>query len=449
MAIEIVVVETPELGDRSYLVHDGDVAAVIDPQRDIERVEAAARAAGVRIACVAETHIHNDYVSGGYALATALRVPYLVEAHEPVGFERVAVADGDVVEVGDAFALRVVATPGHTRRHLSYVALDAGTPLAVCTGGSLLFGTMGRTDLSGPAATPELTRRQFASAHRLAALPGNVRVLPTHGFGSFCSPGAAGHQTSSDIAEQTRDNLAFRAQGEQDFVERLLADLIDHPRYYAHMAARNLAGAEPVESAPPQPLDGPALLGAIDAGAWVVDLRERGAFAAGHLAGSVGVEYGASFTTYLGWVLPWHTPLVLVDDRAERIDRARLALTRIGVDTLAGSHAGGLPHLAGGPAVRSYPVRGFDDLRGLPDRTGVVVLDVRRDDEWKAGHLAGACHVPLPEVEERIDEVPAGTVWVHCAAGFRAAIAAGLLDRHGRDVVLINDDVRNARFDTT
>src|SRR5512138_559633 len=139
----ILPIDTPTLGDRSYLVHDGRVAFVVDPQRDIDRVLDLAAAEGVRITHVFETHIHNDYITGGYALAAATAAAYHVNADDPVTFDRVPVRDGDVVDVGAAMRVRVLATPGHTFTHLAY-ALDAGgEPVAVFTGGSLLYGSVG------------------------------------------------------------------------------------------------------------------------------------------------------------------------------------------------------------------------------------------------------------------------------------------------------------------
>ena len=190
--VEVLPIETPPLGDRSYLVHDGEAALVIDPQRDIDRVIALAADAGVRVTHVAETHVHNDYVTGGLALARAAGAAYLVNADDPVSFARTPVSDGDRVEVG-GMRVRALATPGHTYTHLAYVVEAAGAApgdgvAGVFTGGSLLYGSTGRTDLLGPDATGALTRAQWASARRLAReLPDAARIFPTHGFGSFCS----------------------------------------------------------------------------------------------------------------------------------------------------------------------------------------------------------------------------------------------------------------------
>lgn len=440
--IRRVIIDTPELGDHTCVIHDGEVAVVINPQRDIERIRRAAADCGVRIAAVAETHVHNDYVSGGRALAAALGVPYLLSAGEAIPFAHQPVHDGEVLPIGQTFALRVVATPGHTAHHVSYVAEEDGRAVMVATGGSLLFDTTGRTDLSGPDHTHQLSHAQYHSAQRLGALGDEVEVLPTHGFGSFCAPRPAGATTpaQSTIGRERHANLAFLAAGADAFVRDLLAGFIDHPSYYHHMADINRRGPGlPDLTVGSEPADGPGLIRALAEGAWVVDLRDRLAFAAGHLEGTVNIAHAANFTTWLGWIVPWGAPLLLVAEHQAMLADARLDLSRIGVDELAGYHVGPLPDIPGGPAVRRYPVVHAEDL--LVARHGTVVVDVRRPDEWAAGHVEGAIHVPLPNLIERLGELPAGTIWVHCAAGYRAAIAASLLERAGRATVLVDGAV--------
>ena len=186
MSPTIIVIDTPSLGDRSYLVHDGRVGFVVDPQRDTDRVLAAAADAGIRITHVLETHIHNDYVTGGYALAQQTGAEYLVNADDVVSFDRVPVRDVDLIDVSPTLQVRAIHTPGHTFTHLSY-ALEGPEPV-VFSGGSLLYGSTGRPDLLGASHTHELAHHQYASAHRLAhELPDETQVMLTHGFGSFCS----------------------------------------------------------------------------------------------------------------------------------------------------------------------------------------------------------------------------------------------------------------------
>ncbi|HLI24540.1 MAG TPA: MBL fold metallo-hydrolase, partial [Acidimicrobiales bacterium] len=410
--VDVVTIETPSLGDRSYLAHDGEVAVVIDPQRDIDRFLAAAGDAGVRITHVFETHLHNDYVSGGRALCEATGATYVVPAAADVDFSRTPAGEGDRFETG-RMAVTALATPGHTPHHMAYAVGEGDGPaVAVFTGGSMLFGAVGRTDLVSEERTDELTRAQYRSVRRLAGeLPGDAAVLPTHGFGSFCSATPTRGDTST-IAEQRSDNLALRIDDEDTFVERLLAGLGAYPRYYAQMGPANRRGAGAALLEAPKELDAESLRQRIDAGEWVVDLRRRQAFARHHVAGTISVELGDKFATFLGWTKPWETPLTLIGDTAQEVADAQLELSRIGIDELAGAATGPTDELAAGH-TSSYRVATFDDVGPVMGKDGVVVLDVRRPDEWDEGHLADAVHIPFWELEQRAGEVPDGEVWVH------------------------------------
>lgn len=445
--MDVVVIETTALGDRSYLVHDGNVALVIDPQRDIDRVEAAAHEAGVRITHVAETHLHNDYVTGGLILAEKHGAEYWVNADDHVAFARLPVSDGQVLSVG-RLTVKVVATPGHTHTHLSYVvrdeAHDAGTE-AVFSGGSLLYGSVGRTDLVSPEDTAALAHDQYNSVRRLiASAHPDAALYPTHGFGSFCSIGPASSQESSTLGEQTDSNHALTDSNEEHFVSELLENIRAYPAYYAHMSPLNAEGPGPANFMVPESVDPAELARRLHAGEWVVDLRHRVAFAEDHLQGSVSFEYGRgnNFTSYLGWVIPWNQPLTLLGPHGE-VEKAIRDLARIGIDS---------PDAAVGPETgalapewpqASYPHGDWGAL--LKDRKPEdVVLDVRRPDEFEASHVVGALNVPVYELQGRITELPDARIWVHCATGYRASVAASLLDRAGREVVLINAKFRDA-----
>ncbi|MEV0280225.1 MBL fold metallo-hydrolase [Streptomyces sp. NPDC050610] len=428
------------LGNRSYLAGGARSAVVIDPPRDIDQVIAAAARHGARIAYVAETHVHNDYVSGGLELARITGARYLVPAAADVSFARVPVADGDTVPVDEGLVLRAVATPGHTPHHTAYVLEDGGRAVAAFTGGSLLIGTVGRPDLVEPRLTERLARDQHASAHRLAAaLDDEVRVLPTHGFGSFCSSAqATGDATTIGKERRTNDALTLDADA---FVAQLLAGLEEIPAYYAHMGPLNAAGPAPVDLTPPEPADAARIAERLAAGEWVVDLRSRVAFAAGHVAGSFNFEGDGRLATYLAWLIPWGKPVTLLAETPEQIAAAQRELVRVGIDRPAGAATGDpLSWIPEGGRLASFPRASFAELAAARERgEPVVVLDVRRDSERAAGCVEGAVHIPIHQLRDRLDEVPPGTVWVHCAGGMRAAVGASLLDAVGRRVVAVDD----------
>jgi hydroxyacylglutathione hydrolase len=441
--VEVLPIETPTLGDRSYLAHDGEVAVVIDPQRDIDRVTALAEREGVRITYVAETHMHNDYVSGGLALSRVAGAAYLVNGADPVGFDREPVGDGDTVPVGSAIRLRVLATPGHTFSHLSYVLESEGEVTGVFTGGSLLFGSTGRPDLLGPQNTGTLARAQHASAQRLARqLPDSAQIFPTHGFGSFCAATQA-QATSSTIGREKQLNAALTL-GEGAYVEALLAGLDAYPAYYAHMGPANLAGPGDPDLSPPERADPAQIRRRISAGEWVVDLRDRVAFAAGFMPGTFSFPLDGSFASYLGWVLPWGTPLTLLGETPQQVAQAQRELVRIGIDRPAAAATGRAEQWSGGRPLASLPRAKFGDLAAARDGGNLVVLDVRRRLEWEDGHVAGAVHIPFNELPGRAREVPAGEVWIYCHTGYRAMVAASILAAAGRQVISIDDEFDNA-----
>jgi hydroxyacylglutathione hydrolase len=449
--LDVLPVETPTLGDRSYLVHDGERALVIDPQRDIDRMLALAAQAGVRVTHVAETHLHNDYVTGGLALARETGADYLVNGDDPVTFDRTPVADGDQVDVSDRISIQVLATPGHTFSHLAYAVADGGVVAAVFTGGSLLFGATGRTDLLGPDHTTTLTHAQWASARRLAReLPNAAAVFPTHGFGSFCAAGQPAAGVGGGLASSTmgREKLANPALtlDEPSFVESLLAGLDAWPAYYVHMAPANRAGPAAPDLSPPRPTDPNAIRRRLAAGEWVVDLRARAAFAASHVAGTFSFPLEDTFATYLGWLIPWGTPLTLLGESAGQVARAQRELVRIGIDRPAAAATGGPGDWAVPGGLASLRLAKFGDLAAALAAPGgrMIVLDVRRRLERAEGHIAGSVHIPLHELPGRLAEVPAGEVWVHCGAGYRSTVAASMLAAHGREVVAVDDDFSHA-----
>ncbi len=453
--LTIIPIETPTLGDRSYVVHDGEVAFVIDPQRDIDRVLAILDEHALRLTDVFETHLHNDYLTGGLALAQRTGAAYHVNAEDEVSFERTPIRDGDTVEVGSRMRITAISTPGHTFTHLSYALTQASPAVAtdgrsaevdasvgVFSGGSLLFGATGRPDLLGEEHTDNLARHQHASALKLAdLLPDDADVFPTHGFGSFCAA-TQSDATESTIGQEKESNPVL-TQDEDTYVRELLEGLGAWPAYYAHMMPANAAGPSEPDLSPPTAADASELRRRIEAGEWVVDLRNRTAFAAGHAPGTLNFGIDGSFATYLGWLITWGTPVTLLGETPDDVAEAQRELVRIGIDRPAAHATGGPQDWADGQ-LASFPTGTFADLEQVRHHRDVVILDVRREDEYRSTRIKGAHNIPIHELPGRVAEVPAGEVWVHCASGYRASIAASLIDASGRAPIAIDDSFENA-----
>ncbi len=438
-----VQITTPGLGDHSYVVVAGGRSLAIDPQRDIDRFEKVIRDTGAPLTAVAETHIHNDYVTGGHLLAGAFGVRYLLPEATGSRLPHVAVADNACMVINGGWQLRAIATPGHTPHHTAYELVDpTGITVALLTGGSMLVGSVGRTDLVAADLTDGLTREQFRSVRRLAGKrPDPAAVLPTHGAGSFCSASdIAG--TTSTVGRERRRNPALTIQDEDEFVRVQLAGFRLYPTYYRHMAAINLAGADGISPDPLTPLDPADLERAVATGAAVIDVRDRESFAASHIPGAINIPFSDSVGVYAGWVLEWNRQVAIVAPDSGEADSVRLQLARIGHDQIVGRLDGGIEAWeAAGKPVAAYAVSTFSQMR--PD-AGHRVIDVRDPLEAEDGMVAGAENIHMSRVEASL--VGAGqTVWLYCASGYRAAVAASIAARAGLAPVLVADDWDNYR----
>jgi glyoxylase-like metal-dependent hydrolase (beta-lactamase superfamily II)/rhodanese-related sulfurtransferase len=457
MDLELFV--TQGLGDASYLLASGRDAVLVDPQRDAWRFIAAAAERGWRIRHVLETHVHNDYLSGALETQAATGAAIAAPARGGYEFAHRAMDEGDEIELG-ALRLTAMATPGHTPEHLAWAVTELGTavdpadpdaPIAVFTGGSLIVGSAGRTDLLGPALTLALTTDQQRSLQRLAALPDTTQILPTHGAGSFCSAGPSSSSRVTTIGSERFANPTFAlADAAPDaFRAQALGNLGRFPAYYAHMAGINRRGPRVLGRliVPPE-LDAAAFEAATAKGTTIVDARDRAAFAAGHIPGSINIELDQTFAGYVGWLVPFGAPVLLVlpDAAPEAASEAATELLRIGYDWITGSLAGGVAAWAqSGRPVSSYAtttMRAAHDARATGTEAGVL-LDVRQPIEWQTdGVVPGAERIFVADLPARIAELsaelPAGApVTVFCKSGSRAAIAASLLDRAGVDVRLV------------
>jgi hydroxyacylglutathione hydrolase len=437
MSLKVINLDTPTLGDRSYIAHDGKTAVVIDPQRDIDRVQNLLSGEGVALGAVVETHMHNDYVSGGLVLAREYGVPYIVSDQDPVDFEHFSITDQQILPVG-SFAIQALHTPGHTFTHMSYALLNSGENAeGVFTGGSMLHGSTGRPDLLGPENSRELAGLQHGSAHRLAELLGDkVDIYPTHGFGSFCAATATSGD-SSTIFDEKNNNPALLLNKES-YIVQTLAGLDAFPAYYKHMGPANHAGAGAIDLSELKRMSTDEIVKAIKLGSWVIDLRDRSSWAAGHLRGTLSLGIDGSMATYLGWLFPYEKELILISDQAADISAAQRELVRIGIDRPNGSYHGRISDFAELGTTKSVT---FAEIPSAIENSDVTILDVRRNGEREASHIVPSLHIPLHELASRVDELPIrGEIWVHCAGAYRAAASLGIIEKSGRTPVLINEE---------
>ena len=448
--LDVVSIETPNLGDRSYVVGRGNSAIVIDPQRDIDRVQEVLDSKGWSASHVLETHFHNDYVSGGLELARVLDAEYVVPDGMETSFTARKVNDKDELD-SDTGLIRVLHTPGHTPNHISFALNIGGVDQALFTGGSMLFGSVGRPDLLGPALTEPLARAQWASMRRIADdVTRSAQVYPTHGFGSFCSATATVGNAST-VAEQMLTNPAFGVD-EDTFVAELIDGLDAFPAYYAHMGPANQAGAGPIDLSLPERATPEDIARRIARGEWVVDLRHRRVFANDHLKGSLSFDVHGNAVTYLGWMIEWGTPITLLGADVAEVQEMQRELVRIGIDRPA-AFATGDPSdwTSGGAPLSSYPRRTHVDMAAaLAADPELAMLDLRRKSETENGFVRGAKLVPLHDLEKEKPEVVAWAkaqskpVWIYCGSGFRASIGASVLEAAGVDVIHVDDDFGNA-----
>ncbi len=426
------------LGDASYLVASGSEAAVIDPQRDVRPYLAAAEELGVAIRYVLETHVHNDYISGGPELA-ALGATIVAPRDSGLQFPHLPIADGEEVAFGGA-RLRAVSAPGHTHHHTAYLGIDeAGETVGAFTGGSIIIGGAGRSDLLGPDHTEELTRLQWETAKRIESLlPDDAELLPTHGAGSFCSSQPSSDERRAPLTLERARNIVLASPDFESFRVLHLANPAPIPAYYRHMAPINRNGPR-LYGTPPLPLllTPESLEDEAGRGTPVVDVRDRFAFAHAHVPGSISLEEGDATLAYLSWVTPFNSPLVIVTEDRVQADRFAADLLRIGYEELRGY----LPFEAW-KAVR--PVATLDtasvaEAVRIHEEGRLPVYDVRFDSDRHDLALPGARALPIDRLEDWVEGATDPSPLVVCGGGSRATTVASILQARGSRPRVLND----------
>ena len=413
------------LGHSSYVIDLGDqTAAIVDPPRFPLAQEALVDRSGWRLAWTIDTHSHADYLTGSPGLVARRGATFVAPAASRLATPHRAVADADRVQLAPGVSATAIATPGHTPDHHAYLLEVDGSPVALFTGGSLMVGTVGRTDLGGPELAVPLAHEMFRSLHRFDHLPPAVSVYPTHGAGSFCSAPGASERTST-LGQERTTNPLLAIEDEDEFVDRLVAGFGTFPAYFRQLPERNRLGPTPMDALPTlNPLDADEVADRVGAGAVVVDARPFAAFGAGHLPGSWSNALRAVFGSWLGWLIPAGTPLVFVlDPDQDRADLVRQCLD-VGHEHLLGELDGGTTAWAG--TGRDLATIGVVDAGAIHGE----VIDVRQANEYAAGHLPGARNIELGSVPAT--PLPPGEpVTVMCGHGERAMSAASLLAERG------------------
>lgn len=432
------------LAHASYFIGSDGVAAVVDPQRDVDQYIQEAKAQGFQIKYVIETHLHADFVSGHRELAGRTGAEIVFSERAGATFPHRAVRDGDEMRIGNV-TLRIMETPGHTPESVSILVIsdDSNEPQRVLTGDTLFVGDVGRPDLAGgkgytPAMMAEM---MYDSLHnKLLKLPDEVEVYPAHGAGSMCGKNMS-KETSSTIGQQRQFNYALQPMSKDAFVQMMTMDLPPAPDYFAKDAEINRSGADPLSELPrPEPLSPERVqqltTQADSLGYTVLDVRSASEFGAGHIPGSINIGLGGQFAIWAGSLIPMHAPIVIVAESEEKVAEAQMRLARVGLENVKGYLQGGVNSWRdAGFELARVPQVTVDELHDLIDqKTDLQVIDVRRPAEYESGHIGPAKTAPLADLRQKLGGlgvVPSKKTAVVCAGGYRSSAATSILEQQG------------------
>ena len=423
------------LAHASYMIGSEGVAAVVDPQRDIEIYLKAAAEHGLKIAYIFETHLHADFVSGHKELAQRTGAKIYIGERAGAKFPHVALRDGFALQFGEV-EIRALETPGHTPESTCLLIVNreqgVAQPWAVLTGDTLFIGDVGRPDLAEGYTPQQLAGALYDSLHqKLLTLPDEVLVYPAHGAGSLCGRNMRADRFST-IGTERLTNPALQLKNRDDFIREVTTHLPPRPQYFAEDAAINREGAEALQDLRPLPALSPDDVREAQAHGFVLlDTRAGDDFARGHVPGSVNIGLGGQFASWAGTVLGVGARMIVIAESDEKAQEARLRLARVGIERVIG-------YLKNG--VRGWEEAG-NSLEKIPQITAaqlrdrlreLTVLDVRREPEWQAGHIEGAHWYALDDFPRALPALDRDApIAVHCKGGYRSIIAASLLRRAG------------------
>jgi glyoxylase-like metal-dependent hydrolase (beta-lactamase superfamily II)/rhodanese-related sulfurtransferase len=426
------------LAHASYMIGSEGVAAVIDPQRDVDLYVEAAAQKGWKIGHIIETHVHADFVSGHLELAERTGARIYAGAGSGARFPHVAVVDGDEVRFGQC-RLRFLQTPGHTLESICIVmndSSDLARPASVFTGDTLFIGDVGRPDLSPGHSPQQLAEMLYRSLHeKLLTLPDETEIFPAHGAGSLCGRNMSS-ESSSTIGRQKETNYALRAQSCDEFVHLLTDNLPAAPEYFAREADLNRTGAAPLRELPAlRALTAPEVLRLQQNGAVVVDTRPAMQFAVAHVPGSLHIALSGQYASWAARLLGLDTRVIIAGEDPAHVRESQLRLARVGVENVAGYLEDGVAGwIKNGMELEYIPQIEAQAVVELRDQepSSIAVLDVREPGERAGGAIEGSVSIPLGKLGSRMEELDrAKLLVVHCKGGYRSSIATSLLRRAG------------------
>ncbi|MBZ8178852.1 MBL fold metallo-hydrolase [Oscillatoria salina] len=442
MGLVFEQIKTEGLAQLSYLVGDDSagVAAIIDPRRDVDIYLEKARVAGVRITHIIETHIHADFVSGSHELQARIGAKICGGKSLDYQFELQQLTQGDEIELGKV-KLQVLHTPGHTPEHITLQVFDAQQgeqPFGIFTGDTLFNLDVGRPDLSGTGTEKELASKLYHSLFDvLVPLGDRVEVYPCHGAGSACGK-SIGDRAQSTIGNERIFSDAFQKRSEAEFIDWILGDLPEAPRYYFRLKKVNAQGAKVTGCVPTlQPLSPADFQAAMeDENTLVIDTRSMLAFGGGHIPGAINIGFGSSFTNWIGWIIDADKKLLLVTEDTHDVTLVTDYLYRIGYDNLFGYLRNGMSSWSkAGLPLQHLGEWSVHELNEHLEQ--VTVLDVRSDSEYAKGRIPGAKHIYVPHLEENFEKLDkTQAIATYCGSGYRASIAASLLEKNGFENVI-------------
>ncbi len=432
------------LAEMSYMLGSSSLreVAVIDPIRDVDMYLETAKREGVTITHIFETHIHADFVSGTRELAEKTGARIYLSSHGGDGwqykFDHIAIKEGDEIKIGH-YTIKVIHTPGHTPEHLIFTLTDntrSKEPWLVFTGDFLFVGDIGRPDLLGDRFSEELAEKLYDSIHeKLLKLPDWVEVYPAHGEGSLCGKNL-GSKRSSTIGFERHFNYALQPMSKRDFVRLILQEQPPAPAYFRRMKKINKEGPKVLGILPqPRPLGPKEVKKLLDEGALIVDARSPEAFGGAHIKGAYSIPLDASFSTWVGYVVPPEKPIVLVIERKEDIEQIVRHIIRVGYDDIVGYLEGGVrAWLMEGYSIAEIPQISPVELRRKVADEDVKLLDVRTDSEWNSFRYPFALHMHAGLLPERYTELGLDKdtpIAVTCRSGHRGSIASSILEQKG------------------